>query len=229
MRRLIDFTVGAFALVLLFPLIALLALIVLCCLGRPILFRQTRAGRWGADFFILKFRTMRAPSYFGEPDDARLNTAGRVLRGTSLDELPQLVNVLRGEMALVGPRPTLPEQIDYYDARQRGRLSVRPGVTGWAQIHGRNSRSWPERIELDLWYVEHRSVLLDLRIILRTAVALLRPRGVVAGPDANPFRPDAPTQPIRGIPPVSTQRENLRPESSATEECDVPATDKNLI
>jgi lipopolysaccharide/colanic/teichoic acid biosynthesis glycosyltransferase len=115
---------------------------------------------------------MHPERYPGEPDPDRITAVGRILRATSLDELPQLWNVLRGDMALVGPRPTLPEQVVHYDERQRGRLAVRPGITGWAQVRVRNSASWPERIELDLWYVEHRSPAVDLQILLRTPRAL---------------------------------------------------------
>jgi lipopolysaccharide/colanic/teichoic acid biosynthesis glycosyltransferase len=158
-------------------------------MGSPVLFRQQRSGLDGAEFTIVKFRTMRPERYPGEPDPDRLTPVGRALRETSLDELPQLWNVLRGEMALIGPRPTLPEQVVHYSERQRGRLAVRPGITGWAQVRARNSVSWPERIEMDLWYVEHRSWLLDARILLLTALGVLRPSGVTADGGINPGFP----------------------------------------
>jgi hypothetical protein len=132
---------------------------------------------------------MRPPAYPGEPDSARSIPLGRLLRASSLDELPQLWNVIRGDMSLIGPRPTLPEQVVHYSARQRGRLAVRPGLTGWAQVNGRNSLSWPNRIELDLWYLEHRSLQLDLRIALLTLLQLVRPRGVVGEGGENPGFP----------------------------------------
>jgi lipopolysaccharide/colanic/teichoic acid biosynthesis glycosyltransferase len=154
-----------------------------------VLFRQRRTGWRGREFEILKLRTMRAAAYLGEPDGERTGALGRWLRHYSLDELPQLWNVLRGDMALIGPRPTLPEQVRHYDDRQRGRLSVRPGLTGWAQVNGRNSLSWPERIDLDLDYVAHRSVRLDARILWLTVLRLLRPSGVTGTDGVNPGFP----------------------------------------
>jgi lipopolysaccharide/colanic/teichoic acid biosynthesis glycosyltransferase len=192
MRRAIDL-VGALGVgLIVLPLVGVVALIVRLRLGRPVLFRQTRSGLRGREFTITKFRTMRAERFPGEPDPDRIGALGRVLRASSLDELPQLWNVLRGEMSFVGPRPTLPEQVRCYDDRQRRRLEVLPGITGWAQVHGRNSLSWPERIELDIWYVEHRSLWLDLRIVFRTVLALLRPHGVTAPGGINPGFPAAP-------------------------------------
>lgn len=145
------------------------------------LFRQQRAGRDGVPFELLKFRTMR-PLLPGEAayadDAARLSPFGERLRRTSLDEMPQLVNVLRGDMALVGPRPLPVEYVERYDARQRRRLEVRPGITGWAQVNGRNALDWPERLELDVWYVENRSLALDLRILARTVRAVVSRQGV---------------------------------------------------
>ena len=147
--------------------------------GGPVLYRQTRVGKDGRDFELLKLRTMvvgaekLGAGYAVNEGDPRITRAGRVLRRLSLDELPQLWNVVRGEMSIVGPRPTLRYQVEQYDERQRHRLDVRPGITGWAQIHGRAKLSWAERIELDLWYVEHRSALLDAKILARTPRALL--------------------------------------------------------
>jgi len=176
-------------LVLLSPLLALTALVVRLTMGSPVLFRQRRSGFEGSEFSILKFRSMRAERRPGEPDADRLTAVGRLLRSTSLDELPQLWNVVRGDMSLIGPRPTLPEQVVHYTARQRGRLVVRPGITGWAQVRGRNSLSWPERIELDLWYIQNRSLALDARILALTLVRLLHPAGVTAVGGVNPGFP----------------------------------------
>jgi lipopolysaccharide/colanic/teichoic acid biosynthesis glycosyltransferase len=160
------------------PLLAAAALAVKLEDGGPVLYRQVRVGRDGVDFELLKLRTMvvgaeRLGAGFAvAAGDPRITRVGAVLRRLSLDELPQLWNVVRGEMSLVGPRPTLRYQVDQYDERQRRRLDARPGITGWAQIQGRARLSWAERIELDLWYVEHRSPLLDLKILLRTPLAL---------------------------------------------------------
>ena len=178
MRRLMDLLAAAVAGLLLSPVLAVAALLVRSRLGRPVLFRQRRVGRGGREFEIVKLRTMRPEAWSGEPDADRDTTVGRALRATSVDELPQLWNVLRGDMSIIGPRPTLPEQVARYTERQHGRHAVRPGLTGWAQVNGRNSISWPERIELDLWYIEHRSLALDARIVLRTVLRLLRPSGI---------------------------------------------------
>ena len=142
------------------------------------LFRQTRVGKDGVDFELLKLRSMvvdaerRGAGFAVDRGDARITRVGRVIRRTSIDELPQLWNVVRGEMSVIGPRPTLRYQVDRYDERQRHRLDVKPGITGWAQIHGRATLPWAERIELDVWYVEHRSPRVDLKILLRTPLAL---------------------------------------------------------
>jgi lipopolysaccharide/colanic/teichoic acid biosynthesis glycosyltransferase len=189
MRRCLDVTVAALVGVVALPVLVLLALLVRWRMGAPVLFRQRRTGWRGREFEILKLRTMRAAAYLGEPDGERTGALGRWLRHYSLDELPQLWNVLRGDMALIGPRPTLPEQVRHYDDRQRGRLSVRPGLTGWAQVNGRNSLSWPERIDLDLYYVAHRSVRLDARILWLTVLRLLRPSGVTGTDGVNPGFP----------------------------------------
>jgi lipopolysaccharide/colanic/teichoic acid biosynthesis glycosyltransferase len=144
----------------------------------PVLYRQRRVGRHGSEFELLKLRTMivgaetQGAGWAVNEGDPRITRTGRVLRRLSLDELPQLWNVLRGDMSLVGPRPTLAYQVERYTPRQRRRLDVKPGLTGWAQVHGRAALPWDERIELDVWYVENRSALVDLRILLRTPLAL---------------------------------------------------------
>jgi lipopolysaccharide/colanic/teichoic acid biosynthesis glycosyltransferase len=171
------------------PVLMVLAVLVRWRLGSPVLFRQVRSGQHGREFTIVKLRTMRNAAYDDEPDADRTPALGRFLRTTSLDELPQLWNILVGDMSLIGPRPTLPDQVRHYSQRQRGRLAVRPGVTGWAQVNGRNSLSWPERIELDLWYVEHRSVALDLRIVGLTVARLMRPAGITGDGGVNPGFP----------------------------------------
>jgi lipopolysaccharide/colanic/teichoic acid biosynthesis glycosyltransferase len=146
--------------------------------GGPALYRQTRVGKDGRDFELFKLRTMvvgaerMGAGYAVDRGDGRITRAGRLLRRLSLDELPQLWNVVRGEMSIIGPRPTLRYQVERYDARQRRRLELKPGLTGWAQVNGRAQLPWAERIELDLWYVEHRSFAVDVRILLRTPLAL---------------------------------------------------------
>lgn len=181
LKRGFDFLTALILLIGLSPLLALLALAVRYKLGRPVLFAQTRPGLHGAPFQFYKFRTMtEARNAAGEPlpDAARLTPFGNLMRKSSLDELPQLVNVLKGDMSLIGPRPLLMEYLPLYSERQARRHAVRPGITGWAQVNGRNSLSWEERFELDLWYVEHRSFWLDLKIIAMTVVRMLRPRGI---------------------------------------------------
>jgi lipopolysaccharide/colanic/teichoic acid biosynthesis glycosyltransferase len=186
-RRAFDLLVAAAALLLASPLLALAMLAIrLESRGSPI-YRQRRVGRDGRPFDVLKLRTMvTGAERIGaglavSEGDTRITRVGRLLRRTSLDELPNLVNVLRGEMAIVGPRPTVPIQVDRYSARQRGRLAVKPGITGWAQVHGRTELPWDERIELDLWYIEHRSWRLDLRILRRTVAMVLGGRGLYRG------------------------------------------------
>ncbi|HST13824.1 MAG TPA: sugar transferase [Gaiellaceae bacterium] len=178
MNRALDVAIAGAGLVVTSPLIALGALAVKLEDGGPVLYRQTRVGRYGADFELLKLRTMivdaetQGAGFAVDKGDARITTAGRLLRRLSIDELPQLWNVVRGEMSVIGPRPTLRYQVDNYDENQRHRLDVKPGITGWAQIHGRASLPWAKRIELDLWYVRHRSWKTDLLILLRTPLAL---------------------------------------------------------
>jgi lipopolysaccharide/colanic/teichoic acid biosynthesis glycosyltransferase len=161
------------------PVLALAALAVKLEDRGPFLYKQTRVGKDGADFELLKLRTMivgaekQGAGWAVNEGDPRITKAGHMLRKLSIDELPQLWNVVRGDMSLIGPRPTLRYQVEKYTDRQRKRLEVKPGITGWAQIHGRASLPWPERIELDVWYVEHRSPLVDLKILLRTPLALL--------------------------------------------------------
>jgi lipopolysaccharide/colanic/teichoic acid biosynthesis glycosyltransferase len=177
-NRVLDVAVAGAGLALASPLLAAAALAVKLEDGGPVLYRQTRVGKDGDDFELLKLRTMvvgaeqQGAGYAVDRGDARITRVGRLLRRTSVDELPQLWNVVRGDMSLIGPRPTLRYQVERYDERQRKRLDVKPGLTGWAQIHGRAALSWPERIELDVWYVEHRSPAVDLRILLRTPLAL---------------------------------------------------------
>ena len=189
MKRGGDLAVTALAGIIAIPLGLVIALLIRCTMGGPVLFRQTRTGHHGREFEILKFRTMRDARHPDEPDAPRITRLGALLRRTSLDELPQLWNVVRGEMGVIGPRPTLPEQVVHYSPRQRGRLAVRPGLTGWAQVRGRNSITWPQRIELDLWYVEHHSLLLDARILVLTVKVLLRPSGITAAGGGNPGFP----------------------------------------
>src|SRR5262245_17186757 len=148
-------------------------------MGTPVLFRHTRTGLHGLCFTLYKFRTMR-PGLAGEPDEARLTATGRALRSLSLDELPQLWNVLRGEMSVVGPRPLLLQYLDRYTPQQARRHDVRPGITGLAQVSGRNALTWDEKFALDVWYADHRNLALDVRLLLRTVAAVLRRSGVSA-------------------------------------------------
>lgn len=171
-KRALDVLVAVTVLGLLSPIALLVALAVRVANGAPLLFRQTRAGLNGAPFSIMKFRTMRgtpAPGDTPEIEAARLTTVGRVLRATSLDELPQFVSVLRGQMSLVGPRPLPLRYLSRYTPDERRRHDVRPGITGWAQINGRNALEWDERLRLDVWYVDNWRFALDLRILARTA------------------------------------------------------------
>jgi lipopolysaccharide/colanic/teichoic acid biosynthesis glycosyltransferase len=177
-NRAADVALAGAGLVVASPLLALSAVAIALEDGRPVLYRQERVGRNGEPFELLKLRTMvvgaetQGAGFAVDRGDARITRVGRVLRKLSLDELPQLWNVLRGDMSLVGPRPTLAYQVERYTPRQHRRLDVKPGLTGWAQIHGRAALPWDERIELDVWYVEHRSPLVDLKILLRTPLAL---------------------------------------------------------
>lgn len=180
-KRLLDLFGAAVALLLFGPLMLIVAAFVRLRLGSPVLFRQERPGYRERRFICLKFRTMRdAVDRHGRllPDGERLTTLGKFLRRTSLDELPQLFNVLRGEMSLVGPRPLLNDYLPHYSPEQRRRHDCLPGITGWAQIHGRNAITWQEKFRLDVWYVDHWSFRLDCWILLRTVGKVLRPEGV---------------------------------------------------
>jgi lipopolysaccharide/colanic/teichoic acid biosynthesis glycosyltransferase len=188
-NRAADVALAGLGLVLASPLLAGAALAVKLEDGGPVLFRQRRVGKDGRDFELLKLRSMvvdaeRTGAGFAiDRGDSRITKVGRFLRRTSIDELPQLWNVIRGDMSVIGPRPTLRYQVDRYTERQRRRLDVRPGLTGWAQIHGRATLPWEERIELDVWYVDNRSPLVDLKILARTPLALFGGtyRGVTGG------------------------------------------------
>jgi len=177
-NRALDVAVAGAGLALSAPLLGLAALAIKLEDRGPVLYRQRRVGKDGVDFELLKLRTMvvgaerKGSGWAVDRGDPRITRVGRLLRKTSVDELPQLWNVLRGDMSVIGPRPTLRYQVERYTERQRERLSVLPGLTGWAQIHGRAELSWDDRIELDLWYVEHRSPRVDLKILLRTPFAL---------------------------------------------------------
>jgi lipopolysaccharide/colanic/teichoic acid biosynthesis glycosyltransferase len=182
-KRLVDLAIAVPAIVLLTPTLVILALAVAALLGRPVLFRQKRPGLHGRPFTILKFRTMtdtRGPDGSLLPDDDRLRPFGRWLRSTSLDELPELWNVVRGDMSIVGPRPLLMQYLPRYSLRQAKRHDVRPGLTGWAQISGRNALSWDEKFELDVWYVENWTFGLDLKILAATLQSVLRRHGISA-------------------------------------------------
>lgn len=190
-KALVDPLAAAVLLVVLSPLVGAVALWTLLDAGRPVLFVSPRAGRGGETFRMLKFRTMipdavaegrrlaLTPDPFGlVPDDPRITRSGRFLRRTGLDEVPQLVNVIRGEMSLVGPRPDLVEQAEHYTEEEARRLVAKPGITGWSQIHGREDQTWADRFAYDAWYLEHWSLWLDARILLRTVGQLFRPEPV---------------------------------------------------
>jgi lipopolysaccharide/colanic/teichoic acid biosynthesis glycosyltransferase len=187
LRRAFDVVVAGAGLVLLSPLLALAAAAIRMESRGAVIYRQRRVGRGGHEFDVLKLRTMvDGAEHIGaglavNKGDARITRVGRILRRTSLDELPNLINVLRGEMAIVGPRPTLPAQVAQYTERERGRLAIRPGITGWAQVNGRTSLPWAQRIELDLWYIEHRSWRLDLKILWRSARLVVGGDGLYKG------------------------------------------------
>ena len=180
MHRALDVALASLGLAVASPLIGAAALAVKVDDRGPVLYRQRRVGKDGEEFELLKLRTMVAGAerlgagWAVDRDDPRITRVGRILRRLSVDELPQLWNVVRGDMSLIGPRPTLAYQVERYTPRQRRRLEVKPGITGWAQIHGRAALPWEERIELDVWYVEHRSPWVDLKILARTPLALFR-------------------------------------------------------
>jgi lipopolysaccharide/colanic/teichoic acid biosynthesis glycosyltransferase len=182
--RALDLLVASLVLVVASPLLAVAAILIKLESRGPVFYRQRRVGRAGEPFELWKLRTMvpgaesMGAGIYVVEGDTRITRVGRVLRRFSLDELPNLVNVIKGEMAVVGPRPTVQEQVDRYTERQRRRLEVSPGITGWAQVKGRASLPWPERIELDVWYVEHRSLSLDLRILAKTVRLLATGHGL---------------------------------------------------
>jgi lipopolysaccharide/colanic/teichoic acid biosynthesis glycosyltransferase len=186
LKRGFDVAAASLALVLLSPVMLAAAAAVWLSMGRPILFRQTRPGYKGAPFRMYKFRTMREPrpgEVWYDSDARRLTRVGRVLRRTSVDELPELWNVLRGEMSLVGPRPLLMQYLPRYTPEQQRRHDVRPGITGWSQVNGRQDIPFSRRLELDVWYVNHWSFWLDLKIVMMTVAGVFSSRGVVSGQD----------------------------------------------
>jgi lipopolysaccharide/colanic/teichoic acid biosynthesis glycosyltransferase len=187
-KRAFDLAVAVVAVILLLPLLLTLIALVRLTLGAPIFFIQKRPGRHGRAFRLIKLRTMtveKGAAGSVMPDAARLTAFGRFLRSTSLDELPELWNVITGDMSLVGPRPLLMEYLPLYTAEQRRRHEVRPGITGWAQVNGRNAISWEEKFALDVWYVDHRSFALDVTILIRTFASVVRREGIVAAGDVS--------------------------------------------
>lgn len=181
LKRLFDLTISLLLLIILFPVLVFLALLVYLRLGRPVIFSQVRPGLEGKPFKLYKFRTMSARTDDNGgllPDAERLTGLGLKLRKYSMDELPQLINVLKGDISFVGPRPLLMQYLDRYSPKQARRMDVKPGITGWAQVNGRNAISWEEKFELDVWYVDNRSFLLDLKIFWLTVLQVLRSEGI---------------------------------------------------
>lgn len=181
LKRIFDFSSATTGLLLVSPIIISTALVVKKKLGSPVIFKQTRPGQYGEPFNLYKFRTMTdEKDENGEllPDSVRLTNTGKILRKLSVDELPQLINVVKGDMSLVGPRPLLMDYVELYDDRQSKRLDVKPGITGWAQVNGRNAISWEERFELDVWYVENQSFMLDMKILYMTLQKVVKSEGV---------------------------------------------------
>jgi sugar transferase EpsL len=191
-KRLFDISVASLLLVLFFPVWIVVLVLVLICDGRPFLFIQNRPGKNAKLFRLYKFRTMRMGH---KSDSARLTKLGKVLRRFSLDELPQLWNVVRGDMSIVGPRPLLEQYLPLYNSQQARRHEVRPGITGWAQVHGRNALCWEDRFDLDLWYAENHSLLVDFRIILMTVGKVFSGSGVSAEGQAT-------VEPFKGTPKI---------------------------
>lgn len=186
-KRLIDFSVSLSALILLFPILLSIAVLVRIKLGSPILFRQIRPGLHAKPFMMIKFRTMTGDlDVNGDllPDSERLSMFGQFLRSSSLDELPELWNVVKGDMSLVGPRPLLKEYVTLYSREQARRHKVRPGLSGWAQVNGRNAISWEEKFKLDVWYVDNQSILLDIKVIVLTLKKILARDGISADGEA---------------------------------------------
>jgi lipopolysaccharide/colanic/teichoic acid biosynthesis glycosyltransferase len=182
-KRVVDIAGASVGIILVAPVLLVVSLLVLLTMGRPVLFRQQRPGLRGKPFTLYKFRTMRdARTASGEllPDDLRLTTFGKWLRSTSLDELPELFNVLKGEMSLVGPRPLLMEYLPRYSPEQARRHEVKPGITGWAQVNGRNALTWEEKFRMDVWYVDHWNLWLDMKIVLLTIWKVLKREGISA-------------------------------------------------
>lgn len=180
-KRVVDVTGATTGLIATLPLMAVIALLIRSTMGAPVLFRQRRPGLYGKPFTLVKFRTMseaRSPSGELCPEEMRLTRLGKFLRRTSLDELPQLWNVLRGELSLVGPRPLLMQYLDRYSQEQMRRHDVKPGITGWAQVNGRNTISWEQKFSLDVWYVDNWSIMLDFRILAMTIVRVFSGKGV---------------------------------------------------
>lgn len=181
MKRLFDFSVSLIALTILLPIILITAFLIRVKIGSPVIFKQERPGQKGNPFYVYKFRTMtdeRDVNGTLLSDDIRLTSFGKLLRKLSLDELPQLVNVLKGDMSFVGPRPLLMEYMSLYNERQLKRHEVRPGITGWAQVNGRNAISWEKKFEYDVWYVENRSFFLDIKILFMTALKVFKSEGI---------------------------------------------------
>lgn len=182
-KRVFDILISLFSLMLLSPVLLLTAVIIRLKMGSPVFFRQLRPGYKGIPFYIIKFRTMRMPDPGKgsvDNDSERLTSLGRILRKTSLDELPELFNVLRGDMSLVGPRPLLMEYLPRYSSEQARRHEVKPGITGWAQVNGRNAITWEEKFNLDVWYVDNRSFLLDMKILWMTFIKVFKQEGISA-------------------------------------------------
>jgi len=185
LKRLVDILGALVGLIILSPVMLVVAVVVYVSMGPPVLFRQERAGLNGRPFTLYRFRTMldlRDKHGNLLPDEKRLTPVGRFLRNWSLDELPQFWNVLKGDMSLVGPRALLMEYLPFYTEREKLRHSVKPGITGWAQINGRNLLSWNERLEMDVWYVENWSILLDIKILFLTVIAVLNKKGLIVNP-----------------------------------------------
>jgi undecaprenyl phosphate N,N'-diacetylbacillosamine 1-phosphate transferase len=193
LKRIIDLIASIIGIIFLSPLLFIIALMIKLDDRGPVFFSQERAGRGGRVFRVIKFRTMvmgaekKGAGVFVLKDDPRITRVGKILRHTSLDELPQLINILKGEMSVIGPRPALPYQIDNYDERQKNRLMVKPGITGWSQVKGRSSLTWPERIEQDLWYIDNWSLWLDLKIILMTVKVVFERENLYKPPGYDPI------------------------------------------
>ena len=181
LKRAFDLLLGLVMLIVFFPLMLVLALLIRIYMGAPVIFRQMRPGLYGKPFYLYKFRTMSGETDSEGnllPDKQRLTGLGRTLRRLSLDELPQLLNVLKGELSFVGPRPLLMAYLERYNKEQARRHEVKPGITGWAQVNGRNAVSWEEKFKLDVWYVDNKSFLLDLKILGMTAIKVLKAEGI---------------------------------------------------